>query len=474
MNLRKTFILLITGLICWYPAQVAGQKNGEQKLYTVAKGAYQDGLYDIAIGQLQRFLSRYPKSSFGNPARLMLAESFYQKKDYSSAISNYQKLVKDAKSDQLNYRLGTCYYRTGEYLNAATIFSRISRNPKTEKIYPEILFLQAECLLRVKKYKKAEEIYQKFIDKFSKHPYYKNAFWGLGWSQFQGGNFEKATVTFEHFIKEYPPIPQRARAQFLIAFSFEKQKKLSQAISAYEKFLNEYPKDQRAEEARLRLGLAYFDSRFYDRAVPLLEKYIHANSKDAEPYLFRLGLCYLRLEDYKRGQKYFARLIKDFPRGSSEKEARYYLAYCYLKQKQKESALKEFQKVVKKFPQSEIAKSSSLQIGILRAEKKEYKEAKSAFQKALSSKNPAEAAEAQYRLADTIQKGEKPSHALIYLRDLIKNYPDQKNWVELAQLKVAENLAAQGDFKGARNSLRGLSKYRQAADRLLKEIEQKK
>jgi TolA-binding protein len=115
-----------------------------------------------------------------------------------------------------------------------------------------------------------------------------------------------------------------------------------------------------------------------------------------------------------------------------------------------------------------------LQIGILHYEKKNYKKAIAAFEKALSSKNQSLAAEAQYRLAETTQKSRKPSHALVLFRKVIKDFPDQKDWVELAQLKVAENLAAQGNFEEAQKSLQGLSKYSKAADHLMKKIKQKK
>ena len=465
---------MIACIIGWYPTLAIGQRNGEQKLYIVAKGAYRDGFYDIAIGQLKKFLIRYPKSSLANPAKLMLAESLYQKKDFSGAISHYKTLLKNTKSDRLNYRLGNCYYQTGKYLQAATAFSHIARSRETEKFYPDSLYLQADSLLRMKKYEKAGKIYKKFIDKFPQNPYYKDALLGLGWSQFQRKRFAEAVDSLEIFIKEYPPIPQRARAQFLIAFSLGKLKKHSLAIAAYEKFLNNYPADKRAEEAQLRLGLALFESRFYNRAAALLEKYVLAHPENAAPYLFRIGLCYFRLEQYGKARQIFFKLNKKLPKNPFEKEALYYQGYCYLKQNKKKSAIKEFQKTVKKYPNTQIAKTSFLHIGILQTERKNYKEAIDAFGKAITSDDKAQAAQAQYRLADTLQKSNQSTRAIGYFRDLLKTFPKQKDWVELAKLKLAENLAAQGNFKDAEKNLEGLRKYRKAADQLKRDMKQKK
>ena len=473
MKRLNIYTLLIICTVAWYPAPASGQKNGEQKLYTVAMGAYKDGFYDVAIGQLKKFLTKYPKSSHINPARLMLAEAFYQKKDYNNAIPHYKILIKQTKSDQLNYRLGTCYYQTNRFLNAATAFSDIGYNEKTEKIFAETLYLQAESLLRVKEFGSAAKIYQKFIDKSPKHPYYKNALFGLGWSQFQGKDFSAATGSLKTFISEYPPIPQRARAQFLIGFSLEKLAILPQAITAYDKLLKNYPKDKHAKEARLRLGLVCFESRFYDRAAAHLERYVKANPKNSGPYLYRIALSHLRLKRYDRADKFFTKLIKD-SQSSFDKEARYYLGSNCFRQNKKKCALAFFQEVVRKYPKTEIAKTCSLQIGIIQAERKKYKAAKTAFNHAIASDDKAQAAEAQYRLAEIIQKGQKPNHALVYFRDVIKNFPQQKDWVELAQLKVAEGLAAQGKYDDAKKNLLRISKYRKTADNLLKEIILKK
>lgn len=456
--------------ICWYPHPALGQKNAEQKLYTVAMGTYKDGFYDIAIGQLRKFLSKYPKSSHVNPARLMLAEAFYQKKDYKSAIPHYEKLIKYTKSDQLSYRLGNSYYQTGQYLNAATAFSRIRENPESTKFFSESLYLEAESLLRVEEFADAAKKYQKFIGKFPKHHYYKNALFGLGWSRFQGKDFPAAIGTLETFINEYPTIPQRARAQFLIGFALEKLQDYPQAISAYDKLLRNYPKDKHAKQARLRLGLVCFESRFYDRAAAHLERYVKANPKNSAPYLYRIALSHLRLKRYDRSDKFFMKLIKDYPQNSFDKEARYYLGSNCLKQNKKKCALTFFQEVANKYPKTEIARTCSLQLGIIQAGRKNYKAAKTAFKHALASKDKAQAAEAQYRLGDIIQKGKNPDHALVYFRDVIKNFPQQKDWVELAQLKVAENLAAQGKYDAAKKNLQRISKYRKTADSLLKEI----
>lgn len=479
MNFRKIRILLIISVmgICWSPAPAAGQKkSAEQKLYTVAKGAYRDGLYDIAIGQLKKFLTRYPKSVSIASAHLMLAESLYRKKDHSQAIAHYRQALQSHKSglNKINYRLGECYYRTAKFSKAASAFSRIVRKGKEPKFYPDTLYLRAESLLKVGKYEEAGKLFQDFLEEFPKHLHSKRALFGLGWSQFQEKHFVKAVDFFERFIKKYPPIAQKARAQYLIAFSLDKLKKYPPAIAAYEKFLGRYPDNPRADEARLRVGLVCFETRFYAKAAKFLGKYILAHPQNADPYLFRIGLSYFRLKNYTRAQNSFTKLINDFPKSPLGKETLYHLGNCYLKQNKKKSALKVFYDITKKYPNTEIAKAGSLRIGILESGGENHQAAIAAFEVSASSKNPTLAAEAQYRLADATQKTQKPEQALIQFQKVIKNFPEQKDWWELAHLKVAESLVNLGDFKGAEEHLQNLSKYRKTTDLLLKKIKREK
>ena len=473
--IRTITIACIISLI-WCPLSDAVAKSDEQRLYIIAKGAYQDGLYDVAIGQLEKFLKGFPKSTLTEPVRLMLAESYYQKNNFPAAIPYYQKLL-DASQfdyDKINYRLGYCYYRTDKFSHVAAAFSRISRNEKTEKYYAEILYLMAESLLRVKEYKQAEKNFHNFLDEFPKHHYYKKALFGLGLSQFGDMRFAASLASLKKFVGEYPPLNLRARAQFLIGFSLEKIKEYSQAIAAYEKFLSNYPDDSRVDEVRLRLGLTYFETGAYARSAPLLAKYANTHPEKAAPVIFKIGVSYLRLNKYDRAQKYFKILITDSLGSSYGGEAWYYLGYCYLKQNQKKLALKVFREIIKLYSTTEIAWASFLQIGIIQAENKSYKTAIAAFKKALSSKKKALAAEAQYRLAIAVQQSRETDLALDQFRRVKKNFPNQKEWVELAQLKVAETLAAQGNFSDAMKNLRGLSTYRQAAAHLINVIRAKK
>ena len=104
-------------------------------MYTVALGAYKNGFHDLAIDQFQKFLELYPKSQKAPFAWFRLGEAYrvqnkdslakaaygkvldmypdhqlrhitifrlagisFKQKDFSSAILDYQRLIKEAPS----------------------------------------------------------------------------------------------------------------------------------------------------------------------------------------------------------------------------------------------------------------------------------------------------------------------------------------------------------------------------------------
>ena len=58
----------------------------EQELYETSKRLYEKGLYTIALGTLSSLVNNYPAGSYVEFAKVKLADSYYQTRDYINAV----------------------------------------------------------------------------------------------------------------------------------------------------------------------------------------------------------------------------------------------------------------------------------------------------------------------------------------------------------------------------------------------------
>ncbi|PIR25363.1 MAG: tol-pal system protein YbgF [Deltaproteobacteria bacterium CG_4_10_14_0_2_um_filter_43_8] len=78
----------------------------EGKLYQQALSKVEEGSYLEAVAEFQRFLTKFPKSSFASGARYWIAESYFSLRDWQKAIKEFQSfLTKHPKNEKGNEAL---------------------------------------------------------------------------------------------------------------------------------------------------------------------------------------------------------------------------------------------------------------------------------------------------------------------------------------------------------------------------------
>jgi len=83
-------ILMILVLPLPAVADALSRAEGE---YNIAVGYYNRGDFLYAIEQIDRYLEEFPEDIHHADAWYLKAESFYQTKDYESALAAYRRLV---------------------------------------------------------------------------------------------------------------------------------------------------------------------------------------------------------------------------------------------------------------------------------------------------------------------------------------------------------------------------------------------
>lgn len=109
-------------------------KVDQEVSYLLGTEEFNKGNYDEAERYFLRSLEYHINPEFRNRALYWLAQTYYQKSNYPSAIVRFEELKnKDfPEKQQLNYDLGYAYFKSGKFAEAQAHFKEYLNNPNPE------------------------------------------------------------------------------------------------------------------------------------------------------------------------------------------------------------------------------------------------------------------------------------------------------------------------------------------------------
>jgi len=245
------------------------EQSKEEEALFVAKKAFEDGFYDVALGLFDRFLKAYPNSS---------------------------------KNSQVNLLIGECYFHQSRFLDALAKFEELKGQPESNKIKDAILYWIAEVHFKGNNFSKAGDFYKEIIEEFPKSSYAVYAYYSLGWCLFQDSKFEEAIKYFKVVENKFPKEPQAQDSSFKIIeclYNLKNYTGLKESLKAYLKL---YAKDS------VHLPYLYFymaEADYYlnnlQDAIEEYSRVLATSQDDRLQGLSRLGIGWaqLKLKMYK-------------------------------------------------------------------------------------------------------------------------------------------------------------------------------
>lgn len=113
------------------PAPLPKTVLPEETLYDNAYNTYKAGQYGKAREAFDAFVKHYPKSKYVNNAVFWMGETYYQLKDYESAILKYQEVLekypKESKAPAALLKMGFAFEMMGEPQAAVAALERLLR-----------------------------------------------------------------------------------------------------------------------------------------------------------------------------------------------------------------------------------------------------------------------------------------------------------------------------------------------------------
>ena len=246
---------------------------------------------------------------------------------------------------------------------------------------------------------------------------------------YEDGDFKQAAVEFEKLVEEYPFSRYAPRAQFMAGESHFKAGDYYAAYEAYQALQEQFPQSKQMNDAIEReyeigdlfCAGAKKNIPFVDLPNPLpagstgvaiLRKVIENDryGRLADDAAMRIGDYYLDQGDYKQAREEYDLLVEDYPDGDLAETARYKRALAHAREFEggnyDPEPAKEFR----------IASDVIMKTGGSPERSEEIER--------LITEMDSSQARSDWETARFYLKNQKAEAAAIYLRSIIKHYPD--------------------------------------------------
>lgn len=269
--------ILFSFFAAWQSRPLCAQTQGEkeEEALFVAKRAFEDHFYEVALGLFERFLKNYPDS---------------------------------AKTAEVNLLIGECYFYQDKFLDALNKFEWLADQPLSRNIRDAVFYWIAEVHFRANNFSKAALYYKRIIDEFPDSAYLAAANYSLGWCYFQERDFQGALGCFRIVEERFPRESFAREAGFKIIECLYNLKEYAQLKEKLKIYLKEYSQDTaKAPYMYFYLGEADYYLDNYSTAIEEYSRALSSTQDDKIQALSRLsiGWAYLKLKKYKEAEEAF-------------------------------------------------------------------------------------------------------------------------------------------------------------------------
>jgi TolA-binding protein len=196
------------------------------RLWAVGVGAFDDGLYDVAVRELERFSQIAPA---------------------------------DARRGDATFLRGRALFSLGRYAEALGEFEAAEAFPLTRAAPGEPVFWQGEALFRLHRLAEAQERYARFLATKPASPYVADALYGRGFAELELGHADAALGAFLEFLRDYPAHERAAAVAYSAARELVRAKRFDEALPILAPYASRYPRSPYLAEARYLLGVTQLE-----------------------------------------------------------------------------------------------------------------------------------------------------------------------------------------------------------------------
>lgn len=200
--------------------------NLEDTLLGMAELEIRLGNREEATKFLLALVKQFPKFEQIDYSYYLLGLLELGSNQLSPVDSTFTKISQSSKNNELilssHFWLGILSFRQKQYETAAAYFQTLWENPKS--VPPEYikyaLFWLGESQSRLGKIDEAKRHYQIFYDRYKNDSLAPEAYWRIGFCEYQLGNMKNSIETFQFFKTQFKDSPLLLSTQYLLGKIF--------------------------------------------------------------------------------------------------------------------------------------------------------------------------------------------------------------------------------------------------------------
>lgn len=436
--------------------------------YWWGESKYRQSDFTQAAQGLQNYLqyTQNKNSEMYALAHYNLGYTYFKQKKYLTALGWYLKYASLQKgengrtviADAYN-RIGDCYYYNREFAAARQNYSKAVSTDSSMGDYS--LYQEGFIAGLQKNYAEKVSLLDQLMSQYPSSQYIDDALYEKGRAYVLNGNNQQAIGAFKELVDKFPASSMSRKGASEIGLLYYQDDKFDEAISAYKAVISNYSGSDEARLALRDLKSIYIDINKVDEYVTFAKSVSGLGSFDAAE---QDSITYLAAEKvYMKGnvdkaKEGFTTYLQNFPAGSFNVNAHFYLCSIYSAEKNSEAALLHSAKVLET-PDSQFSEEAMIIRADLLSEAKRYQEALPVYQ-LLKGKaaSPESLLRAQTGVLRSAYFAADNKEVVLAATELLTNKKLSPELVNEAIYYRAKACLAQQEVKGATKDLKTLAK----------------
>lgn len=259
---------------------------------------------------------------------------------FDVAVEDWQKFLKNYPKDPLvpkaQHYLGVCQLQLKQHEQAAASFAAvIAKYPKFELLEDSYLNLGASQFAlaaggKAEMYAHAAETFAKLATLFPKSKHVGEALYFQGESLYALGKKTEAAAAYDQLLKSDEKSTRRRESLYALGVAREELKQYAEAGASYDQYLKEFSESPLAVEVRMRKGETLLQVGDVEGAEKLFAAAAAAEGFAlADHALFRQALCQARQGKFEPAAALYGKVATTYPQSPYVADATMAAGTCF-------------------------------------------------------------------------------------------------------------------------------------------------
>jgi TolA-binding protein len=343
-----------------------------QATYWKAESNYRLGNYQAAINGYERFAQLPAAKSTPEYAgyNYNLGYACFKLKDYAQAALAFNRYIQmspdqhDKLADAYN-RLGDCYYINRDFTASQANYNHALELDNYDADYALFQKAMSEGIQRQPQQKISS--LKTLLNQYSNSAYADDALYELGRTYERESQLATAVSYYNNLLNDFPQSTYRPKALLQLGLISYNQSDYKQSMSYYKQIAEKYPDSEEAQAAMLGIKNNYVEMNNVDAYFDYAKRkgsnvQVTVSEQDSLNYMAAERLVMSKDPKARQQLEYY---LQNYPNGSFNLNARFYLAETKYNEGQYTAALKDYELVLDRtdniFTEPALARAAELQ-----------------------------------------------------------------------------------------------------------------